>query len=150
MRLPCDFGTGYLGAIGAMSALRQRQEQGGFWNVEATLAGTMMQALSLPPEKEAAVAVSNDDMLKYLIDQKSDLNGATFTRLAPGARLSEHTVFRCDGSSDPGSSRSAQDDMGSTAVQTDSGAASTVCLRKRGTEWCLYGIWARRHHAAEK
>ena len=95
--LPCDFGTGYLGAIGAMSALRQRQELGGFWTVEATLAGTIMLALSLPQEKEAAVPVSNDDMLKYLIDQKSDLNGATFTRLAPGARLSKTPSFAATG-----------------------------------------------------
>jgi hypothetical protein len=80
-----------------MSALRQRQEQGGFWTVEARLAGTMMQVLSLPPAKEEAVAVSNDDMLKYLIDQKSDLNGATFTRLAPGARLSKTPSFASTG-----------------------------------------------------
>jgi hypothetical protein len=95
--LPCDFGTGYLGAIGVMSALRQRQEQGGFWTVEATLARTMMQVLSLPPAKEDAVPVSNDDMLKYLVDQKSDLNGATFTRLAPGARLSKTPSFAATG-----------------------------------------------------
>lgn len=95
--LPCDFGTGYLGAIGAMSALRQRHEQGGFWDVEVTLAGTMMQVLSLPPAKEDAVPVSNDDMLKYLVDQKSDLNGATFTRLAPGARLSKTPSFAATG-----------------------------------------------------
>jgi crotonobetainyl-CoA:carnitine CoA-transferase CaiB-like acyl-CoA transferase len=95
--LPCDFGTGYLGAIGAMSALRQRQEQGGFWTVEVTLSGTMMQVLSLPPAKEDAVPVSNDDTLKYMIDQKSDLNGATFTRLAPGARLSGTPSFAATG-----------------------------------------------------
>jgi crotonobetainyl-CoA:carnitine CoA-transferase CaiB-like acyl-CoA transferase len=95
--LPCDFGTGYLGAIGAMSALRQRQEQGGFWTVEVTLSGTVMQVLSLPPAKENAVPVSNDDMVKYMIDQKSDLNGATFTRLAPGARLSGTPSFAATG-----------------------------------------------------
>jgi crotonobetainyl-CoA:carnitine CoA-transferase CaiB-like acyl-CoA transferase len=95
--LPCDFGTGYLGAIGAMSALRLRQEQGGFWDVEVTLAGTMMQVLALPPAKEDAVPVSNNDMLKYTIDQKSDLNGATFTRLAPAARLSKTPSFAATG-----------------------------------------------------
>ncbi|MGO9682508.1 MAG: CoA transferase [Beijerinckiaceae bacterium] len=95
--LPCDFGTGYLGAIGVMSALRQRQEQGGFWTVEATLARTIMQVLSLPPAKEDAVPVSNEEMPKYLIDQKSALNGATFTRLAPGARLSKTPSFAATG-----------------------------------------------------
>ena len=95
--LPCDFGTGYMGAIGAMSALRQRQEQGGFWAVEVTLVGMMNLLLSLPQAKEVAVPVSNDDMLKYLIDQGSNLNGATFTRLAPGARLSGTPSFAATG-----------------------------------------------------
>ena len=57
----------------------------------------MVQVLSLPPAKEDAVPVSNDDMLKYLVDQKSDLNGATFTRLAPGARLSKTPSFAATG-----------------------------------------------------
>jgi len=95
--LPCDFGAGYLGAIGAMSALRQRQELGGFWTVDVTLAGTMMLVLSLPQAKENAVPILNDDMLKYTIDQKSNLNDATFTRLAPGARLSVTPSFAATG-----------------------------------------------------
>ncbi|MGO9303224.1 MAG: hypothetical protein ACLP3R_05910, partial [Candidatus Korobacteraceae bacterium] len=66
-------------------------------NVEVSLTGTMMLVSSLPPAKEDAVPVSNDDMLKYLIDQKSDLNGATFTRLAPGARLSKTPSFAATG-----------------------------------------------------
>lgn len=95
--LPCDFGTGYLGAIGAMSALRQRQEQGGFWTVDVTLAGTIMQLLSLPQEKEVAAPVSNDDMVKYMIDQGSNVNDATFTRFAPGSRLSGTPSFAATG-----------------------------------------------------
>ncbi len=80
-----------------MSALRQRQEQGGFWTVNVTLAGTMMLVLSLPPAKEDAVPVSNEDMLRYLVDQCSNLNGATFTRLAPAAQLSGTPSFAATG-----------------------------------------------------
>jgi hypothetical protein len=80
-----------------MSALRQRQELGGFWTVDVTLAGTMMLVLSLPQAKENAVPISNDDMLKYTIDQNSNLNDATFTRLAPGARLSGTPSFAATG-----------------------------------------------------
>jgi hypothetical protein len=36
-------------------------------------------------------------MVKYLIDEKSDLNGATFTRLAPGSRLSGTPSFAATG-----------------------------------------------------
>jgi len=65
--------------------------------VDVTLAGTMMLLLSLPPAKEDAIPVSNEDMLKYMIDQKSNLNDATFTRLAPGARLSGTPSFAATG-----------------------------------------------------
>ena len=85
--LPTDYGTGYAVATGVMSALRQRQEQGGFWSVEATLCSTIMLALSLPPEKEDAVPVTDEDMVKYCVDQESNF-GAVFTRLASGAQLS--------------------------------------------------------------
>lgn len=44
--LPTDYGTGYLGATGAMAALRQRQQHGGFWDVRVTLCGTIMLASS--------------------------------------------------------------------------------------------------------
>ena len=145
--LPCDFGTGYLGAIGVMSALRQRQEQGGFWTVEATLAGTIMQVLSLPPAKENAVPVSNEEMPKYLIDQKSDLNGATFTRLAPGARLSKlHLSLRPDPLSWGLTIHTRP--LGINRLSRGSGATPTVGLRKRGTDRGSYRIWTRRHHAA--
>ena len=90
--LPCDYGTGYLAALGTASALRQRQEQGGFWEVEAMLTRTAMEILSLPHEAEEAVPVSQEADSKYLVDQKSNF-GATFTRLAPAARLSATPAF---------------------------------------------------------
>jgi hypothetical protein len=54
-----------------------------------------------PPSVAAPPALEpSDDMLKYLVDQKPNLNGATFTGLAPGARLSGTPSFAATG---PGS-----------------------------------------------
>jgi hypothetical protein len=78
--------------FGAVAALRQRQELGGFWEVEATLTRTAMEILSLPHEAEEAVAVSIEGDGKYFVDQLSNF-GATFTRLAPAARLSKTPAF---------------------------------------------------------
>ncbi|MEE9122798.1 MAG: CoA transferase [Syntrophobacteria bacterium] len=96
--LPNDYGTGYLGAIAAVSALRQRQEEGGFWVADVNLTRTSMMMLEQPPEKEDAVPVSLDDLEKYLIDQGSSF-GATFTRLESAARLSETPSFSATGPS---------------------------------------------------
>jgi crotonobetainyl-CoA:carnitine CoA-transferase CaiB-like acyl-CoA transferase len=90
--LPNDYATGYLAAIGAVAALRQRQEQGGFWEVEAMLTRTAMEILSLPHQAEEAVAVSLEHDGKYFVDQLSNF-GATFTRLAPTAQLSKTPAF---------------------------------------------------------
>jgi hypothetical protein len=90
--LPNDYATGYLAAIGTVAALRQRQEQGGFWEVEAMLTRTAMEILSLPHEAEEAVAVSIEGDGKYFVDQLSNF-GAIFTRLAPAARLSKTPAF---------------------------------------------------------
>jgi len=90
--LPNDYATGYLAAIGTVGALRQRQEQGGFWEVEAMLTRTAMEILSLPHEAEDAVPVSEAEDGKYFVDQVSNF-GAVFTRLAPAWRLSETPAF---------------------------------------------------------
>lgn len=86
--LPLDYGTGYTGAIGTLAALRQRQEQGGFWVVHAALCRTAMEFLALPHEAENAVPVSLEEMGKYLVDQTTP-SGTVFTRIAPAARLSK-------------------------------------------------------------
>jgi CoA-transferase family III len=90
--LPCDYGTGYLLAIGAMAALRQRQEQGGFWDVHAMLTRTAMEILSLPHEAEEAVPTSLANDGKYFVDQDSNF-GAVFTKLAPAAALSKTPAY---------------------------------------------------------
>ncbi len=96
--LPNDYGTGYLGAIAAVSALRKREEEGGFWVVDVNLARTSMMMLELPPEKEDAAPVSMDDLEKHLIDQDSAF-GATFTHLDAAAKLSETPSFSATGPS---------------------------------------------------
>jgi hypothetical protein len=96
--LPNDYGTGYLGAIATVSALRKRQEEGGFWLVDVNLARTSMMMLELPPEKENAVPISQDDYEKYMIDQDSNF-GAIFTHLEPAAKLSETPSFSAIGPS---------------------------------------------------
>ncbi len=96
--LPNDYGTGYLGAMGAMAALRMRQEEGGFWVVDVNLTRTSMMTLELPPEREDAVPVSLDDFEEYLIDQDSTF-GAIFTHLASAAQLSETPSFSAIGPS---------------------------------------------------
>lgn len=86
--LPLDYGTGYLAAIGTINALRHRQDQGGFWEVNAMLTRTAMDLLSLPHEAEDAVKTSQKEDAKYLVDQDSAF-GSVFTKLAPPARLSK-------------------------------------------------------------
>lgn len=90
--LPLDYGTGYLAAIGTMSALRQRQDRGGFWEIEAMLTRTAMEILALPHEAEEAVPTSLAHDGKYLVDQDSNF-GAVFTKLGPAACLSETPAY---------------------------------------------------------
>lgn len=96
--LPCDYGTGYLAAIGALAALRQRQEQGGFWEVDAMLTRTAMEVLALPHEAEEAVPTSMESDGKYFVDQDSNF-GAVFTKLAPAAKLSRTPSYSQTGPS---------------------------------------------------
>ena len=90
--LPNDYGTGYLAAIGAMAALKHRQEQGGFWEVNAMLTRTAMEMMSLPYEAEQAVPTSMEMDSKYLVDQDSSF-GAVFTKLAPAVQLSKTPAY---------------------------------------------------------
>jgi crotonobetainyl-CoA:carnitine CoA-transferase CaiB-like acyl-CoA transferase len=90
--LPNDYATGYLAAIGAMAALKHRQEQGGFWEVNAMLTRTAMEMMALPYENEEAVPNALDLDSKYLVDQDSNF-GAVFTKLAPPARLSKTPAY---------------------------------------------------------
>jgi crotonobetainyl-CoA:carnitine CoA-transferase CaiB-like acyl-CoA transferase len=94
--LPLDYGTGYLGAAGTLAALRHRQQQGGFWVVNAALCRTAMELLALPHQAENAVPVSIEEMGKYLADQDTP-SGTVFTRIAPAARLSKTPSYSATG-----------------------------------------------------
>jgi crotonobetainyl-CoA:carnitine CoA-transferase CaiB-like acyl-CoA transferase len=85
-----DYMTGYLAAIGAVAALAEREEKGGYWYVNASLTRNSMMAASLvePRDAEPYAPVSMQDMIDHGIDQITPLG--TFTRLASAVEFS-HT-----------------------------------------------------------
>ncbi|WP_426425584.1 CoA transferase [Bradyrhizobium genosp. A] len=85
-----DYMTGYLAAIGAVAALAEREEKGGYWYVNASLSRNSMTAASMvePRDAEQYAPVSVQDMIDHGIDQVTPLG--TFTRLASAVEFS-HT-----------------------------------------------------------
>jgi hypothetical protein len=85
-----DYLTGYLGAIGTVAALAEREDHGGYWKVSAALTRCAMQALSIV-ESQAAEEykpVTMQDLVDFAVDQ--DGPSGTLTRLAPTVAFS-HT-----------------------------------------------------------
>lgn len=82
--------TGYLGAIGAISALAAREERGGFWKVGASLmrCATMAASLTEPRDAEEYAPVALQDLIDFGVDQETP--SGVFTRLAPAVEFS-HT-----------------------------------------------------------
>lgn len=85
-----DYLTGYLGAIGVVAALSEREESGGFWRVGASLTrcSTLATSLVEPRDAEQYAPVTMQDLIDHGIDQTSPWG--TFTRLAPAVEFS-HT-----------------------------------------------------------
>jgi crotonobetainyl-CoA:carnitine CoA-transferase CaiB-like acyl-CoA transferase len=85
-----DYLTGYLGAIGTVAALAEREEIGGFWNVEASLTRCAMMGLNFaePQDAEEYSPASMQDLIDFAIDQETP--SGIFTRLAPAVAFS-HT-----------------------------------------------------------
>ncbi|WP_028161848.1 CoA transferase [Bradyrhizobium elkanii] len=85
-----DYITGYLAAIGAVAALAEREEKGGFWKTGASLSrcATMAASLTAPRDAEPYEPVSVQDMVEHGIDQDTPLG--TFTRLSSAVEFS-HT-----------------------------------------------------------
>lgn len=85
-----DYVTGYLGAIGVIAALAERERDGGFWKVSAALTRCAMGALSVvrPKDTEEYTPVAMQDLLDFGIDQPGP--SGTYTRLAPTVAFS-HT-----------------------------------------------------------
>jgi crotonobetainyl-CoA:carnitine CoA-transferase CaiB-like acyl-CoA transferase len=84
-----DYVTGYLAAIGAVAALAEREEKGGFWKTGASLSRCAAMAASLtePRDAEPYAPVSVQDMIEHGIDQETPLG--TFTRLASAVEFSD-------------------------------------------------------------
>jgi crotonobetainyl-CoA:carnitine CoA-transferase CaiB-like acyl-CoA transferase len=85
-----DYLTGYLGAIGVVAALSEREEKGGYWNVDVALTRNAMMASSLvePLDAEEYAPVTMQDLIDYAVDQQTP--SGTFTRLGSSVAFS-HT-----------------------------------------------------------
>ena len=83
-----DYLTGYLGAIGVVAALAEREEKGGFWDVTASLTRCAMMATELiePVDAEPYAPASTQDLLDFAVDQETPYG--TFTRLGPAVAFS--------------------------------------------------------------
>jgi len=85
--LGCDYGTGFLAALGVVDALARRSSEGGAWEVRACLARTGMIYASHTDPEAVAVPLTEADLEKYCVDQETP--EGIFTHLAPAARFSE-------------------------------------------------------------
>ena len=97
-----DYGSGCLGALGVLSALLRRAEEGGRWIVRASLARTAMLGMRFAANAEAPVPISQDDLNHYLVDQDSPLG--LLTRVAPAIYLEKSPPYVDRAGSFPGSS----------------------------------------------
>lgn len=88
-----DYMTGYLGAIGTIAALAERERTGGFWSVSASLTRCAMLALTVvePQDAEEYAPVSMADMVEFAVDQ--DTPSGVFTRLGPTVSFSKTPSF---------------------------------------------------------
>ena len=114
-----DYLTGYLGAIGAVAALAQREEEGGYWKVSTSLTRTAMLATGLvqPRDAEQYAPVTTQDLIDHAIDQVTPWG--TFTRLAPAVEFSHTPSMALRPTNWPGT---YPDTTGWTVTPNDNGA----------------------------
>jgi crotonobetainyl-CoA:carnitine CoA-transferase CaiB-like acyl-CoA transferase len=88
-----DYLTGYLGAIGVVSALAAREERGGYWGIGASLMRCGMMAASLTEDVDAEPyePVTLKDMVEFGVDQQTPLG--LITRLRPAVDFSRTPSF---------------------------------------------------------
>jgi hypothetical protein len=84
-----DYLTGYLGAIGVITALAEREEKGGYWNVGVSLTRCAMMATTLvePLDAEQYAPVALPDLTEHAVDQATPWG--TFTRLKSAVEFSD-------------------------------------------------------------
>ncbi|MGJ0512644.1 CoA transferase [Methylocystis sp.] len=97
-----DYGSGCLGALGVLSALLRRAQEGGRWIVRVSLARTAMLGMRFAANAQAPVPISEDDLNHYLVDQDSPLG--LLTRVAPAIQLEKTPPYVDRAGSFPGSS----------------------------------------------
>ncbi|WP_312405721.1 CoA transferase [Rhizobium sp.] len=83
-----DYLTGYLGAIGAVAALCEREEEGGFWKVDVALTrcSTMATDFVQPVDAEPYEPVTMSDLVEHGVDQMTP--HGLFTRLKSAVEFS--------------------------------------------------------------
>ncbi|MBW0018276.1 MAG: CoA transferase [Mycobacterium sp.] len=88
-----DHITGYLVAIAVVAALAEREEQGGFWRVDASLTRTSMLGNELvgSVDDEHYAPVTVQDLIEHGVDQDSPWG--TFTRFTPPVTFSHTPSF---------------------------------------------------------
>lgn len=83
-----DYLTGYLGAIGVIAALAEREEKGGYWEVNASLTKCAMLGATFtePVDAEQYAPVGLADLVEHGLDQETPWG--TFTRLKSAVEYS--------------------------------------------------------------
>lgn len=99
-----DYLTGYLGAIGTVAALAEREADGGFWRVSAALTRCAMGALATvrPTSADQYAPAVMQDLVDFAIDQDSP--SGVFTRLAPTVAFSHTPSYAARPTDWPGTS----------------------------------------------
>jgi crotonobetainyl-CoA:carnitine CoA-transferase CaiB-like acyl-CoA transferase len=82
----CDYTTGYLGALGALAALRRRTREGGSWHVRVSLCRTATWIGRMGAACDPARASGLGDLDELC--QRTRALGGVLTHLRPVARLS--------------------------------------------------------------
>ncbi|HST09784.1 MAG TPA: CoA transferase [Terriglobales bacterium] len=128
-----DYGTGCLGAIGALAALEKRFTEGWGCRVRVALARTAMLGLEFCENREPARPIGAEDLERYLVDQESP--HGLLTRVAPVARLDRTPPYARTPASFPGtaSMNVAWDSSAETAPQVTH--APTRIFREGLAHW---------------
>ena len=97
-----DYGSGCLGALGALAALHRRAVEGGSWLVRVALAKTAMLGARFASNQEPIVPIVDSELDRYLVDQESPIG--LLTRIAPAVGLDRSPAYVDRAGSFPGSS----------------------------------------------
>lgn len=97
-----DYGSGCLGALGVLTALLRRADEGGSWLVRVALAKTAMLGTRFADNRETAIPIVDSELDRYLVDQDSPIG--LLTRVGPAIGLERTPAYVDRAGSFPGSS----------------------------------------------